>query len=94
MNIDRKATIYQKRIDELESEVERLKRENLYLKQLAPDAEKVKEVQEVISKHQAALDELSELKKKYKGILREMQDIKKSYKSEMDKLIKKIRNRR
>lgn len=94
MNIDRKATIYQKRIDELESEVERLKRENLYLKQLAPDAEKVKEVQEVISKHQAALDELSELKKKYKSILREMQDLKKSYKSEMDKLLKRIRNRR
>lgn len=94
MNIDRKATIYQKRIDELESEVERLKRENLYLKQLAPDAEKVKEVQEVISKHQAALDELSELKKKYKGILREMQDLKKSYKSEMDKLLQRIRNQR
>lgn len=94
MNIDRKATIYQKRIDELESEVERLKRENLYLKQLAPDAEKVKEVQEVISKHQAALDQLSELKKKYKGILREMQDLKKSYKSEMDKLLQRIRNQR
>ena len=94
MNIDRKATIYQKRIDELESEVKRLKRENLYLKQLAPDAEKVKEMQEVIAKHQAALDELSELKMKYKGILREVQDLKKSYKSEMEKLLKKIRNRR
>lgn len=94
MNINRKATIYQKRIDELESEVRRLKRENLYLKQLAPDAEKVKEMQEVIVKHQTALDELSELKKKYKGIVREMQDLKKSYKSEMDKLLKKIRNRR
>lgn len=94
MNIDRKATIYQKRIDELESEVERLKRENLYLKQLAPDAEKVKEMQEVISKHQSALDELSELKKKYKGILREVQDLKKSYKSEMDKLLQRIRNRK
>ena len=66
----------------------------MYLKQLAPDAEKVKEVQEVLSKHQAALDELSELKKKYKGILREMQDLKKSYKSEMDKLLQRIRNRK
>lgn len=94
MNIDRKATIYQKRIDELESEVKRLKRENLYLKQLAPDAKKAKEMQEVIAKHQAALDELSELKMKYKGILREVQDLKKTYKSEMDKLLKKIRNRR
>lgn len=94
MNINRKATIYQKRIDELENEVKRLKRENLYLKQLAPDAEKVKEVQEVISKHQATLDELSELKKKYKNVLREMQDIKKSYKSEIDKLLQRIINRR
>lgn len=94
MNTDRKATIYQKRIDELESEVKRLKRENLYLKQLAPNVEQVKEMQEVIAKHQAALDELSELKMKYKGILREVQDLKKSYKSEMDKLLKKIRNRR
>lgn len=94
MNTDRKATIYQKRIDELESEVKQLKRENLYLKQLAPDTEKVKEMQEVIVKHQAALDELSELKKKYKGILREVQDLKKHYKSEMDKLLKKIRNRK
>lgn len=93
MNKYRKATIYQKRIDELESEVKRLKRENLYLKQLAPDEEKVKEMQEVISKHKATLDELSELKKKYKGILREVQDLKKSYKSEMDKLLQKIRNR-
>lgn len=94
MNIERKTTIYQKRIDELESEVERLKRENLYLKQLAPDAEKIKEMQNVISKHQASLDELSELKTKYKNVLREIQDLKKSYKSEMDKLIRKIRNRR
>ena len=94
MNTNRKATIYQKRIDELESEVKRLKRENLYLKQLSTDAERIKEMQNVISKHQAALDELSELKKKYKNALREMQDLKKAYKSEMDKLIKKIRNRR
>lgn len=94
MNIDRKATIYQKRIDELESEVRRLKRENLYLKQFSPDSERIKEMQNVISKHQAALDELLELKKKYKNALREMQDLKKAYKSEMDKLIKKIRNKR
>ncbi len=94
MKIDRKATIYQKRIDELESEVKRLKRENLYLKQLSPDSERIKEMQNVISKHQAALDELLELKKKYKNALREMQDLKKAYKSEMDKLIKKIRNKR
>ncbi len=94
MNTDRKATIYQKRIDELENEVKRLKRESLYLKQLSPNAEKVKEMQDVISKHQAALDELSELKKKYRNVLREMQDLKKSYKSEMDELLKKIRNRK
>lgn len=94
MNIDRKSTIYQKRIDELESEVKRLKRENFYLKQLAPDAKKVKEMQEVIVKHQTALDELSELKKKYKGILREVQELKKHYKSEMDKLLQRIRNQR
>lgn len=94
MNTDRKITIYQKRIDELENEVKRLKRENLYLEQLSPDAERIKEMQNVISKHQAALDELSELKKKYKNALCEMQDLKKAYKSEMDKLIKKIRNKR
>ncbi len=94
MNTDRKITIYQKRIDELENEVKRLKRENHYLKQLSPDAEKVKEMQEVISKHQAALDELSELKKKYKNVLREIQDLKKSYKNEIEKLLKRIRNRK
>lgn len=91
---NRKVIIYQKQIDELESEVKRLKRENLYLKQLSPDAERIKEMQNAISKHQAALDELLELKKKYKNVLCEMQNLKKAYKSEMDKLIKKIRNRR
>lgn len=88
MNIDRKTTIYQKRIDKLESEVRRLKRENLYLKQLSLDTENVKEIKEVISKHKVALDELLELRKKYNAVLHEMQKLKKSYTSQMANLLK------
>lgn len=90
MNSDRKATIYQKMIDELESEVNRLKRENLYLLQLVPNTEKVKEMQDLVSEHQAALDELKELKRKYKSVLLEIKTLKKSYKTEMDRLLRKI----
>lgn len=93
MNSDRKATIYQKMIDELESEVSRLKRENLYLLQLVPNTEKVKEMQDLVSEHQAALDELTELKEKYKSVLCEIKTLKKSYKTEMDRLLYKLKNK-
>lgn len=92
MNSDRKAIICQKQIDELEIEVNRLKRENLYLKQLAPNTVKVNELQNLISEHQAALDELTGLKKKYREVLREIHNLKKSYKTEMDRLLKRIKN--
>lgn len=78
-------------INELEIELEKLRRENAYLKQLVPIGENTKSVEDLIQQYQSAISEANDIRDKYTAAVKEMEAMKKSYKKEMDKLMSRIR---
>lgn len=86
-----KAKTQEKIINELDYELQKLKRENTYLKRLVPIGNNVKSVEDLVQEYQDAIAEANDIRDKYAAAVQEMERIKKSYKKEMDKLLSRIR---
>ncbi|MCH5300210.1 MAG: hypothetical protein J1E56_02740 [Ruminococcus sp.] len=78
-------------INELKNELEKLKRENAYLKQLVPIGDNSRSVEGLMQQYQKAISEANDIRDKYTAAVQEMKMMKKSYKKEMDKLMSRIR---
>ncbi len=78
-------------INELEKELDKVKRENAYLKQLVPIGDNAESVEGLMQQYQKAISEANNIRDKYTAAVQEMKTMKKSYKKEMDKLMSRIR---
>ncbi len=78
-------------INELEKELDKLKHENVYLKQLVPIDDNAKSVEGLMQQYQKAISDANDIRDKYTAAVLEMKTMKKSYKKEMNKLMSRIR---
>ncbi len=68
-------------ITELEHEIDKLKRENAYLKQLVPTGDNSKSFNDIMCKYKDAISDVNAIKAKYTTAANEMEALKRAYKN-------------
>ena len=91
MNNTEKIAVQQQCIDDLEKEVQNLKKENEMLKQMIPDGTKVQPVKKVYAQLQKGLAEVILMKKQYEAANEAIKIIKRNYEAEVNELLTRLR---
>lgn len=91
MTNDKKLAVQEQHIAKLESEIQRLKQENEFLKQVIPTGADVPPVKEVYVRFQKALVDALVLKKQYETANETIKILRKNYEMEMNELLSRLR---
>lgn len=91
MNYEKKLSMQQRCIENLEKEVNRLEQENKFLKQLIPDSDRTEQVRDIYSQLQSTLSETLAMKKQYESSIKAVSKMKQKYKAKMNDLLERLR---